>query len=211
MENLSSLSLDNSVYHKKSDDLKENNIQSNSQYIESVNNEQNYKPENADITTSQINIDENIDEVSESFDHSLEETASLENIDSAEILEGADDAETSESDISMESLPNDEEEIEKEEPVEKVADHKGEAKASVRRLSLFDSLDIKEEDIPNDLVVSKNEPTLQEDNNTEETENSTSSNEEEFSAEEPDIEEEFNQESEEELLDIPTFLRRQAN
>ena len=46
------------------------------------NNEENYKPENADITTSQINIDENIDEVSESFDHSLEETASLENIDS---------------------------------------------------------------------------------------------------------------------------------
>ena len=34
---------------------------------------------------------------------------------------------------------------------------------------------------------------------------------EEFSAEEPEIDEEFNQEAEEELLDIPTFLRRQAN
>ena len=37
---------------------------------------------------------------------------------------------------------------------------------------------------------------------------------EEFSAEEtetPEIDDEFNQETEEELLDIPTFLRRQAN
>ena len=35
--------------------------------------------------------------------------------------------------------------------------------------------------------------------------------EEEFSAEESEIDEDFNQEVEEELLDIPTFLRRQAN
>ena len=33
----------------------------------------------------------------------------------------------------------------------------------------------------------------------------------EFNAEESDLDEDFNQESEEELLDIPTFLRRQAN
>ena len=35
----------------------------------------------------------------------------------------------------------------------------------------------------------------------------------EFNAEESakDLDEEFNQETEEELLDIPTFLRRQAN
>ena len=33
----------------------------------------------------------------------------------------------------------------------------------------------------------------------------------EFSATDDDLEEDFNQETEEELLDIPTFLRRQAN
>ena len=33
----------------------------------------------------------------------------------------------------------------------------------------------------------------------------------EFSATEDDLDEDFNQETEEELLDIPTFLRRQAN
>ena len=43
----------------------------------------------------------------------------------------------------------------------------------------------------------------------------TNSEEKEFSPEEneeaSELEEEFNQETEEELLDIPTFLRRQAN
>ena len=33
----------------------------------------------------------------------------------------------------------------------------------------------------------------------------------EFSPTSSELEEEFNQETEEELLDIPTFLRRQAN
>ena len=33
----------------------------------------------------------------------------------------------------------------------------------------------------------------------------------EFSASDDDLDQEFNQETEEELLDIPTFLRRQAN
>ena len=33
----------------------------------------------------------------------------------------------------------------------------------------------------------------------------------EINAEEKELDEEFNQETEEELLDIPTFLRRQAN
>ena len=33
----------------------------------------------------------------------------------------------------------------------------------------------------------------------------------EFSASDDDLDQDFNQETEEELLDIPTFLRRQAN
>ena len=42
---------------------------------------------------------------------------------------------------------------------------------------------------------------------------SPKNSEAEFNAEESenDLDEEFNQENEEELLDIPTFLRRQAN
>ena len=54
--------------------------------------------------------------------------------------------------------------------------------------------------------------------NTEKTENleKIESNEEtetetEFNATSDELDEEFNQETDEELLDIPTFLRRQAN
>ena len=61
-----------------------------------------------------------------------------------------------------------------------------------------------------DGIVSINES---EDKNTEDND-SRIDEKEEFSAEETEtseIDDEFNQETEEELLDIPTFLRRQAN
>ncbi len=99
--------------------------------------------------------------------------------------------------------------------------------ASVRRLSLFDTLSTenKSEDIAveND-IITKTEPVFaaseekieenhSEDNNSED-DNLSIVEKEEFSAEESEtseIDDEFNQETEEELLDIPTFLRRQAN
>ena len=43
------------------------------------------------------------------------------------------------------------------------------------------------------------------------TDDSDKDPEAEFNAEESDLDEDFNQATEEELLDIPTFLRRQAN
>ena len=99
--------------------------------------------------------------------------------------------------------------------------------ASVRRLSLFDTLSTenKSEDVAaeND-ILTKTEPVFasseekieendSEDNNSED-DNLSIVEKEEFSAEESEtseIDDEFNQETEEELLDIPTFLRRQAN
>jgi len=96
---------------------------------------------------------------------------------------------------------------------------------SVRRLSLFDNISneqtasSKEQD-----NFEKSEPTLNEnleeaqENNSEvgQSKNLDSNKDEndEFDPEQLDsdqIDEEFNQETEEELLDIPTFLRRQAN
>ncbi len=99
--------------------------------------------------------------------------------------------------------------------------------ASVRRLSLFDTLSTenKSEDIAVDNdILTKTEPVFasseekieendSEDNNSEHDDISIVEKEE-FSAEESEtseIDNEFNQETEEELLDIPTFLRRQAN
>ena len=99
--------------------------------------------------------------------------------------------------------------------------------ASVRRLSLFDTLSTenKSEDIAaENNILTKTEPIFasseekieendSKDNNSEDDNLSIVENEE-FSAEDgesSEIDDEFNQETEEELLDIPTFLRRQAN
>ena len=93
---------------------------------------------------------------------------------------------------------------------------------SVRRLSLFDTLSTenKSEDIASENDVSeKTEPVFaSSDEKIEENvseDNDLSINpKEEFSAEETEyseIDDDLNQETEEELLDIPTFLRRQAN
>ncbi len=100
--------------------------------------------------------------------------------------------------------------------------------ASVRRLSLFDTLSTENKSeylASENEILTKNEPVFasseekldenesDEDNNSEEN-NLSMVEKEEFSAEESEFsetDEEFNQETEEELLDIPTFLRRQAN
>ncbi len=99
--------------------------------------------------------------------------------------------------------------------------------ASVRRLSLFDTLSTenKSEDIAvENNILTKTEPVFAssekkiEENdsmdNSSEDDNLSIVDKEEFSAEETEtsqIDDDFNQETEEELLDIPTFLRRQAN
>ena len=88
---------------------------------------------------------------------------------------------------------------------------------SVRRLSLFDNISA---DAQSDVVDQneKSEPMVSEKiGETNDIENSHTpiENEErlepEFSATSDNSDDEFNQETEEELLDIPTFLRRQAN
>ena len=88
-----------------------------------------------------------------------------------------------------------------------------EIKTSVRKLSLFDSI---EEESSNESSTNlskeqKKEPVfenqLEDDNATSEQEITENA----FDPEETDTNEDFNQETDEELLDIPTFLRRQAN
>ena len=87
---------------------------------------------------------------------------------------------------------------------------------SVRRLSLFDNIssnipeDVKRETIKSEPVISDNINKTDKDEALESFEIIDES-ELEFNATNNDLNEEFNQETEEELLDIPTFLRRQAN
>ena len=88
--------------------------------------------------------------------------------------------------------------------------HNQNTQTSVRKLSLFDSIDNQSniDENVNKSEESKSEPIFEDqikDQNPIETY-------EENEIESSDVEEEnFNQENDEELLDIPTFLRRQAN
>ena len=93
---------------------------------------------------------------------------------------------------------------------------------SVRRLSLFDTLssdDTIDNEVHNETsfksepILASPDETIKNDETIEENEINNVS-EKEFEPEEgnsEEIEDDFNQENEEELLDIPTFLRRQAN
>jgi len=159
----------------------------NSYELSEVDNKTEENSENKDtnltsnLTSSHIEDEDQI-KINESF-----------SIDAADINEGHV------SDISMENLDS----------------SKNEDK-SVRRLSLFDNIssDNSEE---SHLEIEKTEPVIseQEDNfkSSEKLEQveSTEENESEFNPSSNELDEEFNQETEEELLDIPTFLRRQAN
>ena len=88
---------------------------------------------------------------------------------------------------------------------------------SVRRLSLFDNIssniskeDTKEESLKAEPVISTSISNIEE-VETLETTDKDEEIEPEYNVSDDELNEEYNQETEEELLDIPTFLRRQAN
>jgi protein tyrosine phosphatase (PTP) superfamily phosphohydrolase (DUF442 family) len=87
-----------------------------------------------------------------------------------------------------------------------------EVKTSVRKLSLFDAFDEKSssESSSTKSEELKSEPVFE--NQIENEDNDSKPIEKEFEPDEQnDEEDEFNLSTEDELLDIPTFLRRQAN
>ena len=90
-----------------------------------------------------------------------------------------------------------------------------EPSTTVRRLSLFDTVDdeTSQDKIDNNSnEISKLEPTLEDKKESEEVKEESYSEEYDSDEEMEELSgEDFNQESEDELLDIPTFLRRQAN
>ena len=121
--------------------------------------------------------------------------------------------------------PNEEESLEKNEAIStqnenSFEDSKKETvsdEPSVRRLSLFDNIsssiseeDTKEESLKTEPVISTNISNIEE-TETLETADKDEEIEPEYNVSDDELNEEYNQETEEELLDIPTFLRRQAN
>ena len=202
LEVISTLSIDNSVYLAKNKldegvnkNIEEINLEKNLDLTsnniiveEIVTNEANELPISSQ--ESNLNIEENHYQI-KSFDSKLSESENHENSES-------ENHENSES--------------ENHETVEVITQE--EIKPSVRRLSLFDTLENHEtNNIPLESVsAQKSEPVFEK--NIEKNSNDDFNEDilkDEFAPEESNSNEEFNQEVEEELLDIPTFLRRQAN
>ena len=162
------------------------------------------------IIQSNVQISESEEKADENVEDKEEVLLSNSNIDDIEEEASSDYLETeTESEItSVNSEDHSEEQVEEELLVKE--------EPSVRRLSLFDNISTNESEKSLDQEV-KTEPVISENNLIEESsENldkdvSSENIEPEFNASTDELDEEFNQETEEELLDIPTFLRRQAN
>ena len=171
--------------------------------------EKNISPE---IESDTLMNENSIDETSGFLEEKSEEEKSTE-----EILSDKSDK-SIETDEKYEELANS---IENLETVSGVSHNTVET--SVRRLSLFDNLsnESNEANTNLDTLSDKSEPVLSSKEETDfssnkivEDDNHEEINQSEFDPEESnstELDEEFNQETEEELLDIPTFLRRQAN
>ena len=226
LENFSNLSIDNSVYLQTTSEIV-NNENSNSALVEKEilkNEENNIQNEDliSDDVGSNINIsNEDLDDTkaqvqNEEISNDYKTLESLENENL--VVDSANDQEDINLENSLESSDNfNTQETIENENLDFTPDlNEEESKPSVRRLSLFDSLEnsnnIQDKDLP--LSSKKVEPSFIDQNSNSDLkldDTSVNSEEEEFSEEDKNIDEDFNQESEEELLDIPTFLRRQAN
>ena len=219
IENFAPININNDIYMQdipKSESLTENMaLQEHSLNDGSTLDEEINGISTEDILDNQNS--ENIDlneqtNINQIETESLEENTDDKVFEQNEVSESVDQIET---DYISEEVSNSSSHVEK--PNE----------TSVRRLSLFDTLsnENKSEDISSENEpLGKTEPVFasseekieeneSEDKNPEDN-NLSTDDKEEFSAEETEtseIDDEFNQETEEELLDIPTFLRRQAN
>ena len=217
LEKISTLTIDNSVYLQKSPEadnsqavMSENKtkerVQENLQNIQEDDSKTETFPSLEDSNGNTF-INERID-IEDLNNHSMETTTTHQNDYLSEALSTVTEASTNEE--QMVSQSSDQSETE-----EKISlSTEAELKSNVRRLSLFDTLENSDDDNlttqPSSPV--KSEPVFQQEiieNNEDNIEDETE--EKKYSAEESEIEDDFNQEVEEELLDIPTFLRRQAN
>jgi len=154
------------------------------------------KQEISSLNLDSLSISE---EVKEEFNEQKSEEIDVSNVNSNIEIEDLQDE-----DIKINEINSEDTQEEIEDPILN--------ETSVRRLSLFDNISSEaDESIPES---QKTEPIISENTSMIEESESNEANSEvepEFSASNEELHEEFNQETEEELLDIPTFLRRQAN
>ena len=219
IENFAPININNDIYKQDIDNFESlsegTTLQKNTLKDESILNEDVNEFSNEGIINSQNS--DSIDLAEQTNIDQIEISSSEENIND-KVFEQNESPEIVDQ-IETDNIP--EEVLSSSLNIEKTNE------TSVRRLSLFDTLSTenKSEDIASENeVLAKNEPVFAsseektEENDSEdinsEANNLSIDEKEEFTAEETEsseIDDEFNQETEEELLDIPTFLRRQAN
>ena len=207
--NENTISIDNSVYAEKMNVNEEAKSSNEENSFYEINSETISLPENEEISESLKNSIEN-DSSAEILTHDSISSDDKETLDEQSVL----NKDTSLEDLDEKLIENNKIKNEVMENNEPSVDSNEEVKTSVRRLSLFDTLDNQEKKEVSE-NTDKMEPIMEE-NISDSLENSEKNHDlnekKEFSPEESIIEEEFNQDPEdEELLDIPTFLRRQAN
>ncbi len=217
IENFASININNELY--KNDTVLDNTSITIPDVIEESSKNENIEVDDKNLKDEIIsndepnfvhsNVDQDIEYHAKETNHLLENNH--ENNEPEELVSSDKIANKEISDNQI-SLENDGDLIEK---------NNDTIEPSVRRLSLFDTLSSENELLKEtNTLDDKPEPTLdtsevlQTDTtlNSEDKDETITSNE--FNPEETDnseLDEEFNQETEEELLDIPTFLRRQAN
>ena len=214
IENFAPININNDIYKKsiETDEVKINQPL----YIDKDDNK-NIEKETTDILAE---TEDSFQSLNENSDH-LNYTENTENDDENVSVMAEENNE-----LESENLSNNFEEEKISENESSLNENSEMAdESSVRRLSLFDSLSSKNPNLSeeNNTSSEKSEPILNSneeisENNENLEQSHISKNEEvsdnEFNPEESessDLDDEFNQETEEELLDIPTFLRRQAN
>ena len=220
LENFVPININNDIY-------KSNDINKKEEQVTDLSDDQNFVITNNDeINHSEKAIENNKsdNEVTFKSDEILEEeniSNSLGLTTEEEIINRDDFSDSNQLIIDSDVVEEDEikpsqNEVFSEDSKEEIIDTH---ESSVRRLSLFDNISTNiteetlEETIKTEPIISDNSYKLEEAEMSE-THKPVEESESEFSAsndELDDLNEEYNQETEEELLDIPTFLRRQAN
>ena len=236
LEGFAPININNDVYksnqiNQEQEQEIETSVLANDQFDQDLDKNENL--DHGEEKTFSGETEENIEfqnvNVSEMGEETIEDNVS--NFISSEILDSKEELtehrlDDNSNSISNSNLGNIEEENEINDDVtiseqtDNIAEEQAEVskviEPSVRRLSLFDNISSNiseksfDESKKTEPVISENIVDAEKNENLETIE----SNEEvepEFNAVSEELDEEFNQETEEELLDIPTFLRRQAN
>ena len=204
LDSFSPIAIDNSVYQTDlahEEMSSENIIMKDSETLSISDEDQNEDFEEIDTNENLSENSENIIEEKDKIEEEIEEQ-NKEEINEENVSIG--------NNLHSDSFPVDNN---TEETIENNEDTTLTSKSTVKRLSLFDTIS-KETEPPSENKEERSEPVISENNDENHTKSELDSEqklEEEFNAEENELNDEFNQETEEELLDIPTFLRRQAN